>query len=154
MWPAPYRTGRFEKYRMTWRTSDGGLMAGERLRGRGELENTVLRILWESDEALRVREIQERFPEKQPAITTLLTVLERLRLKGSVLREADGPKGNRFAASTSESGYAADAMLSALTGVGDRSAALVHFAGDLDDDDVELLRSALDAKARRSRRQT
>ncbi|SMQ71203.1 Predicted transcriptional regulator [Plantibacter sp. VKM Ac-1784] len=124
-------------------------MAGERLRARGELESTVLRILWDSAEPLRVREIQEHFPDKQPAITTLLTVLERLRLKGSVVRESDGPQGNRFSASTTESGYAADAMLTALTSVGDRSAALIHFAGDLDDDDVALLRSALDAAARR-----
>ncbi len=48
-----------------------------------------------------------------------------------------------FAATQSESGYASDAMLTALLKSSDRDAVLLQFAGNLDARDVDLLRRAL-----------
>lgn len=114
-------------------------------RTRGELESAVLRALWDAPAPLSAREILGRFGESEgvPALTTVLTVLDRLRAKGRVSKTASPGGGVLFEATESESRYAADAMLAALVGTADRSAALLRFAGDLDERDVAVLRRAL-----------
>lgn len=49
------------------------------------LELRILEALWECGRA-SVREILERFPEPQPAYTTIQTVVNRLESKGAVRR--------------------------------------------------------------------
>lgn len=119
-------------------------------RPRGELEAAVLRVLWEAGGPCTAREVQHRFidADRMPAFTTVLTVLERLRAKGRVVRTEANGGGSLFAAAESESLSAANAMLSALVGSSDRSAALLRFAGELDPRDVEVLRAALDSERR------
>ncbi|UYY83629.1 BlaI/MecI/CopY family transcriptional regulator (plasmid) [Arthrobacter sp. YA7-1] len=118
-------------------------------RMRGELEASVMRILWDSAVPLSVRDIQGGFGAGPgPAVTTLLTVLERLRLKGQV-RRGEAVGGVRYySAAESESGIVSRAMLNALTESSDRAAALLNFAGDLGEDDVDLLRRALGRRGR------
>ncbi|SJN12032.1 hypothetical protein FM113_13675 [Leucobacter sp. 7(1)] len=43
-------------------------------------------------------------------------------------------------------------MMTALDGAGDRQAALLQFAGNLAEEDLDLLRSALTGKTSRKRR--
>lgn len=114
-------------------------------RTRGELESAVLHALWDAREPLSAREILGRFGESEgvPALTTVLTVLDRLRAKGRVAKTASPGGGVLFEATESESRYTADAMLAALVGAADRSAALLRFAGDLDERDIAVLRRAL-----------
>jgi predicted transcriptional regulator len=114
-------------------------------RNPGELELTVLRILWSHGAALSARDVVSQFPEQHatPALTTVLTVLDRLAKKGSVTRSESGPRGAVFRASTPESAFTADAMVSALAVSSDRNAALLRFAGELDSRDIEVLRRAI-----------
>jgi predicted transcriptional regulator len=115
-------------------------------RNRGELETSVLRILWGADGPLSARQIMDQFPDgSAPVLTTMLTVLDRLVKKTTVTKTPNGSNGFVFAASAPESSFTADAMVSALSASSDRGAALLRFAGELDTHDVELLRKALGA---------
>ena len=114
-------------------------------RTRGELESAVLRALWTADAPMSARDILGTFDDFDgvPALTTVLTVLDRLRAKGRVTKSAAAGGGFVFEATESESRFAANAMLAALVGAADRSAALLRFAGDLDERDIAVLRKVL-----------
>lgn len=115
-------------------------------RERGALESAVLRCLWDAVDPLTSRELRERFDERdRPALTTLLTVLERLQAKGLVERE-QAAGGALFRAARSESATAASAMAGVLGGVHDREAALLQFAGRLDERDLVALRRAIERR--------
>jgi predicted transcriptional regulator len=121
-------------------------------RAKGELRTAVLRILWAADRPLTAKEIRAAFDpdETMPAITTLLTVLDRLGGSGLVDRAPTDIGESVFSASAPESEYTADAMLSALMNADDTSAALLRFAGELDDGHLEILRSALGSRAKKN----
>lgn len=127
-------------------------MAGERTRERGELEGEVMRILWDAPEPLNAREIQAVFTGHVPAYTTLMTALERLQKKGDVVRSGDSPRKVRFHAARSGHEHVGRSMMTALDGAGDRQAALLQFAGNLAEEDLDLLRSAITGKTARKRR--
>lgn len=113
-------------------------------RSHGGLEDEVLRRLWAYDEPVTSRQLWEAFEEElRPARTTLLTVLGRLEAKGLVQRQpATG--GARFSGARTDVHDAARAMTRTLDRVTDRGAALTQFAGELDANDLEVLRRALD----------
>jgi predicted transcriptional regulator len=115
-------------------------------RSRGVLETAVLRILWHSRRPLTAREIQACFDQdaRVPALTTVLTVLDRLRVK-QLVDKASSEGGFVFSAARSQSGYVADAMMAALATAEDRSPALLQFAATLDPGDLATLRRALSA---------
>jgi predicted transcriptional regulator len=71
-------------------------------------------------------------------------VLGRLEKKGVVQREAASPRKVRYTATRSQEEQASSTMLEALDRVADREVALMQFAGNLDQDDLDLLRRALD----------
>lgn len=112
-------------------------------RNRGELESALMDVLWSSETALTAREIQERFTTHVPAITTIITVLDRMRLKGSVEREASGGRSHVFRAAHSRENQVAAVMTDALATARDQSAALMLFAGSLSADDRAFLSQAL-----------
>src|SRR5690606_11822597 len=98
------------------------------VRDRGELEARVMAALWQQDRPLTAREIQAAITDPTPAITTVLTVVERLRGKGRVVRaEGSGPT-IRVAAAKSESEDVVEKILTSLTATADRKAALVQLA--------------------------
>jgi predicted transcriptional regulator len=68
-------------------------VAGQRQRPRGQLEQAVLDTLWSADGAMTARQVLDAVPEPRPALTTVLTVLDRLGRKGAVEREqrSDAP---------------------------------------------------------------
>ncbi|TXK18971.1 BlaI/MecI/CopY family transcriptional regulator [Homoserinibacter sp. GY 40078] len=123
-------------------------MAGIRTRAKGELEGEILRVLRSHEAPASAAEIQDAVPGIRPALTTVLTALERLVEKGEVLRFAESPRRVRFQAALSEVENASELMRGALVGV-DRRAALLQFAGDLADDDVAFLRDALTRRGKR-----
>jgi len=117
-------------------------------RDRGQLEADVMRQLWAAGGPRTAREIQAGFGTDAPAVTTVLTVLDRLRRKGLVNR-SDARTNITFSAAQSESDRAVEAMLQSLQTTGDRQAVLLRFAGDLDNSDAEVLRRALEGRTRR-----
>lgn len=124
-------------------------MTGTRNRGRGELEAEVLAVLRRHAEPIGAGDVQAAFAEPTPAYTTVLTVLDRLIEKGEVVRHAESPRKVKFAAARTADESASLSMRRALEGSGDRTATLLRFAGELDTDDLELLRAAM-AKKRRT----
>jgi predicted transcriptional regulator len=119
-------------------------------RVRGELEAQVMRLLWAAGRPQTAKEIQAGFGADAPAITTVLTVLDRLGRKGLVQR-SDARTNITFSPAKSESDRAVETMLRSLQSTGDREAVLLRFVGDLDGEDAELLRRALEGRsARRS----
>ncbi|WP_210414746.1 BlaI/MecI/CopY family transcriptional regulator [Microlunatus elymi] len=120
-------------------------------RDRGQLEADVMRLLWDADAPRTAKELQAGFEGSAPAVTTVLTVLDRLRRKGLVTR-SDAKTNITFTATRSESDHAVENMLQSLETTGDRQAVLLRFAGDLDRADAELLRRALEGRDRRRTR--
>ncbi|MGQ0843466.1 MAG: BlaI/MecI/CopY family transcriptional regulator [Sporichthyaceae bacterium] len=115
------------------------------VRSLGDLENRIMQVVWRSAAALTVRDIVEALEPSHPvAYTTVITVIERLRVKGWVARTKQG-RSFQYQATCTEDDYAAHLMGRALEDAGNRTAALLSFAGSLDPREVEELRSALDA---------
>ncbi|MDA3147122.1 BlaI/MecI/CopY family transcriptional regulator [Leucobacter sp. UCMA 4100] len=117
-------------------------MIGEVTRERGELEQEIMRLLRVQAQPIGARELQEMFSVQVPAYTTLMTVLTRLEKKGEVIRSGNSPRKVKFYPARSDEEHASQTMLSALGGAGDRRAALLAFAGNLDENDVALLSSS------------
>ncbi len=121
-------------------------MAMIRTRARGELEGAVMRILWSAGSPLSAKEVQEAFDEPAPAYATVMTSLDRLEKKGQVVRSGDSPRKVRFEAAQAAHEHTSETMISALNGADDRRAVLLHFAGNLEGEEVELLRQAIAAR--------
>jgi predicted transcriptional regulator len=123
-------------------------VAGQRQRPRGQLEQAVLDTLWSADGAMTARQVLDAVPEPRPALTTVLTVLDRLGRKGAVEREQRSDAPLAFRATNSRDEQTASLMSTALAAASDREAALLQFTGSLASDDLDVLRRALDARAR------
>lgn len=124
-------------------------MSGIRTRARGELEAEVLRVLRSHDAPIGAGEVRDAITGSTPALTTVLTSLDRLVDKGEAIRTAESPRRVRFHAAHTDAESASGAMRDALSRLPDRRAALLQFAGDLDDRDVAILVDALQARTPR-----
>ncbi|MFG2006309.1 BlaI/MecI/CopY family transcriptional regulator [Spirillospora sp. NPDC048911] len=109
----------------------------------GELERAVMNELWRRREGALARDLAEALPS-HPAITTVLTILERLTRKGIVSRTREG-RAHRYFAVESKDAHVAGLMQEALAGAGDRESALSHFLHSASVDDVAALRRMLKA---------
>ncbi len=109
----------------------------------GELERSVMNLLWDSPTPLTVREVQDRLDERDLAYTTVMTVLDRLDKKDMVVRERDG-RAYRYGPAVSRDAATSELLHAVLENAGDRTAALVHFARTVDPSEAAALRSALD----------
>ncbi len=113
----------------------------------GDLERRVMEILWaQLHSQLTARQVADDLPGY--AYTTVLTVLDRLERKGLVHRERGG-RAHRYWALESREAYIAGLMREALGSVGDRNAALVHFAESVSASEAAVLRRALTTLPRR-----
>ena len=56
----------------------------------GELERSVMNVLWDAAAPLTVREVLDGLGDRDLAYTTVMTVLDRLGSKEMVRRERDG----------------------------------------------------------------
>jgi predicted transcriptional regulator len=110
----------------------------------GELEAAIMDRLWEWDRPALVREVVDGLrPDRPPAYTTVMTVMENLYRKGWLRRERDG-RAWRYTPTSSRSGYTAGLMQEALDTSPDRRTALAHFVLQLSPVDAALLQQALD----------
>ena len=115
----------------------------------------MLQVLWERPAPAAARDVLAALGERdgagagaprELAITTVLTVLDRLRRKGLVRRERSG-RAHLYQASVSREAYVADLMVEALGQAPDRSAALTRFLGSVTPADTDHLRRALGGEA-------
>ena len=113
----------------------------------------MLQVLWDRPAPVAAKDVLAALGERdgadggagaprELAITTVLTVLDRLRRKGLVRRERSG-RAHLYQASVSREAYVADLMVEALGQAPDRSAALTRFLGSVTPDDTDHLRRAL-----------
>lgn len=114
--------------------------------GTGELESSVLEILWDRDDWISGADVHTLLQENHPvAYTTALTVLTRMCDKGVVERKRFSGRAFQFRASLSRAETAAQRIREVLAGTADRPAVLTHLIGHLDVVDRERLRALLDA---------
>ena len=117
------------------------------MRSFGELENEIMRAVWRADAPVTGHEIADEIRQsRELAYTTIITVVERLRIKGVLTRFRDG-RSYRYEAKLSSEEYAALLMGQVLSDAQNPSGALLRFAGDLDPAEAAALRAALDAAA-------
>ncbi|WP_312888728.1 BlaI/MecI/CopY family transcriptional regulator [Nonomuraea rhodomycinica] len=112
------------------------------MKGLGELERSIMDILWAQSTALTAREVGRLIADRDLAPTTVMTVLDRLTRKGFLHRTRDG-RAWRYAPAATRDAYVAELMLEALDMTGDRSAALTRFAQAVSGPEAEILRRAL-----------
>ncbi|ACY96277.1 MULTISPECIES: BlaI/MecI/CopY family transcriptional regulator [Thermomonospora] len=118
------------------------------MKGLGELERTVMEVLWARQEAgdgaATARDVSRALAgDRDLAHTTVMTVLDRLTKKGFLVRERDG-RAWRYQPAASRESYVAELMLGALNQTGDRDAALTHFVRSVSQDEIAVLRQALE----------
>jgi predicted transcriptional regulator len=110
----------------------------------GELERSVMNVLWDAAAPLTVREVLDALGERDLAYTTVMTVLDRLGTKQMARRERDG-RAFHYAPALTRDAATSELLHAALDEAGtDRTAALVHFARTVDPDEAKALRAALD----------
>jgi predicted transcriptional regulator len=108
----------------------------------GTLERAVMDALWGAPQGLAAVDVVAALPGRALAVTTVLTVLERLRGKGMVARKRDG-RAYRYRAAAEREALVARAMLEALGDSDDRALAISRFVDGIPAEDVEALRRAL-----------
>lgn len=118
----------------------------------GELERTVMDLLWDVDGALSANELRDGVARrgapgegKDLAVTTVLTVLSRLESKGFVIRDRR-IRPHLYRAATSRAEHMAELMHEVLGAAPDRQAVLARFVGQVRPDEVEALRRLLDGQ--------
>ncbi|GAA0947419.1 BlaI/MecI/CopY family transcriptional regulator [Nonomuraea longicatena] len=112
------------------------------MKGLGELERSIMDILWAQSSPQTAREVGRLIEDRDLAPTTVMTVLDRLTRKGFLDRTRDG-RAWRYEPAESRDSYIAELMLEALEMTGDRSAALTRFAQAVSGPEAEILRKAL-----------
>lgn len=124
----------------------------------GELERTVMNLLWESGAAVTANTLRDelaahtdggddeqspdRSNRKELAVTTILTVLSRLEKKGLVERERN-IRPHRYRALTTRADHTAELMHEVLGTVQDREAVLTRFIGSVNASEANTLRRLL-----------
>lgn len=127
----------------------GASIEGKTVRRLGNLEATIMDLLWEADAPVTVRDVLAVLTDSRPlAYTTVMTVLDNLHRKGFVERTMES-RAWRYRAASSRGKASADAMREILSEAGDAEAALLMFATSVSDSESEVLRSALDRRKRK-----
>ena len=109
----------------------------------GDLEATVMDLLWGAERPLLVRDVVELMrPDRTPAYTTVMTVLDNLHRKGWLERGRDG-RAWRYQPVLTRQAYTARLMHEALAVSDDRAGVLARFAREIDPADAAALAAAL-----------
>ncbi|MET9833535.1 BlaI/MecI/CopY family transcriptional regulator [Streptomyces sp. NPDC006385] len=123
------------------------------MRGFGELEQAIMDVVWDARSPLTVREVLERLNQGRPqplAYNTVQTVMEILHRKGWLARAKDG-RAFRYQATKNREEYAASLIDQVWATGADRAATLVRLFDELDEAEVDELRTALAARREGSR---
>jgi len=122
------------------------------VRGFGDLEAVIMRLVWDHDRPVTVRELYEELQrERAIAYTTVMSTMDNLHRKGWLARERDG-KAYRYTAVASREEYSARLMREAMAEAGDAEAVLSHFVAAMDGGQAEALRAVLDRHATTKKR--
>lgn len=101
-----------------------------------------MRRIWARREPVTVREVLGDLQQERPiAYTTVMTVMDNLRKKGWLQRQAEG-RAYRYAPLISAEEYSAGLMRQALAASSDRPAVLMRFIGELPADEAGALEEA------------
>ncbi|MBI4940264.1 MAG: BlaI/MecI/CopY family transcriptional regulator [Actinobacteria bacterium] len=112
---------------------------------RGELARAVMECLWREPDGLSAASVVDRLSQhdgRRLAVTTVLTVLERLRHKGLVDRVRQG-KSYLYTAVADRESLVVEAMTAALADSSDRTLALSRFVDAMTPQEQATLRAAL-----------
>ena len=121
------------------------------MRTMGTLESDVMDILWESAEAVRVRDVLHQLDRDPPlAYTTVMTVLDNLHRKGFVERRMEG-RAYLYSPTRPRAEYAAELMNELLDGSGDRPGTLLRFVDGMSPAERRALQRLLGKDSRRRR---
>ncbi|MCW1249112.1 BlaI/MecI/CopY family transcriptional regulator [Acaricomes phytoseiuli] len=118
----------------------------------GELERSVMDLLWQQPDPLTANELRDLLTHtqnpptgraaKELAVTTVLTVLSRLENKGLVERERNS-RPHHYQAVTSREEHTAELMHEVLGSAPDREAVLARFIGSVSSEEAITLRKLL-----------
>ncbi|WP_394941013.1 BlaI/MecI/CopY family transcriptional regulator [Psychromicrobium sp. YIM B11713] len=114
----------------------------------GDLERSVMDLLWQQPSPLTANELRDLLSHseasqgKELAVTTVLTVLSRLEKKGLVERERD-IRPHRYRSVTTREEHTAELMHEVLGSAPDREAVLARFIGSVSADEASTLRKLL-----------
>jgi predicted transcriptional regulator len=109
----------------------------------GDLEASVMDVLWTAQRPLLVRDVVELMrPERTLAYTTIMTVLDNLHRKGWVDREREG-RAWRYEPRLDRQAYTALLMQEALVVSDDRVGVLARFVEQMDPEDAAALADML-----------
>lgn len=121
------------------------------MRGFGDLEAAIMDRLWSAEAPMTVREMLELLAEERdPAYTTVMTVMDNLHTKGWLRRDREG-RAYVYQPVASREAYSAELMREALKGSRDRTAAFMHFVEGIEDEDTETLRNVLRRQSRKKK---
>ena len=113
----------------------------------GDLEATVMDLLWSARRPLLVREVIDLMrPQRAPAYTTVMTVMDNLHRKGWLRRTRDG-RAWRYEPVLGRQAYTARLMHEALAVSDDRAGVLARFVEEIDPADAAALAAALQETA-------
>jgi predicted transcriptional regulator len=105
----------------------------------GDLEASVMDVLWDAGRPLLVRDVVDTIrPERALAYTTIMTVLDNLRRKEWLERTRDG-RAWRYQPRLSRQAYTAMLMREALAVSDDRAGVLARFVEEIDPEDAAAL---------------
>ena len=114
------------------------------MQGLGELEESVMGVLWQAQSPLTVRDMLSEINRSRAlAYTTVMTVLDNLHRKGWAQRERSG-RAYRYRATEARHEAAARTLRDLLASSGDPDGVLLHFARSASDHESTILRRALD----------
>jgi predicted transcriptional regulator len=117
----------------------------------GDLEAAVMDLLWSAGRPLVVRDVVELMqPDRSPAYTTVMTVMDNLHRKGWLRRDRDG-RAWRYEPALTRQAYTAQLMHEALAVSDDRAGVLARFVEEIDPDDAAALAAALQEAPERNR---
>jgi len=101
-----------------------------------------MRKIWDRGRPATVRDILSDLERERPiAYTTVMTVMDNLRKKGWLRRQAAG-RAYRYEPVVSAEQYGAGLMRQALDASSDRAAVLMHFIGDLSAEEAAAVEEA------------
>lgn len=113
------------------------------MRGLGQLEATVMGIVWAADAPTTVRDVVEALQrDRAIAYTTVMTVMDNLHSKGFLGRERVG-RAYVYKATRAREQYEAELMEEVLAASSDRSATLMHFVEKISAEELTELRSLI-----------
>lgn len=111
----------------------------------GDLEASIMDVVWATGTPVRVREVSDQLNRERPlAFNTVQTVMENLFHKGWLTRRKNG-RAYWYEAVRSRDDYVGQLLNEALAIAPDPAATLVRLVGGMDPAEIASLRAALDA---------